>query len=199
MNIINPKKEYKMDYYLIHLDREINIINQINKSNFITQEICDDVSYTNDYIKKSYIINYLDKKMFIYSMITNIRSLESEIKKNDLVISVINNLKDIENFTSIVISHCKNILEFYNTINNNFYIDNYNLNYLDNISIKKTLNYKNIDNIKVLISWNNALYITINNINIAEYETINELINSKLLKNLKRTYVNTFLNLINYL
>ena len=199
MNIINLGLEPKMDYYLTHLDREITLINEINKSNFITQEICDDAFYTNDYIKKSYIVNYSDKKMFIYSMITNIRNLESEIKKDNLLLIKINNKKDIENFVIVLCEHCKNILEFYNNINNYFYIDNYNLNYLDTVSLKKTINYKNIDIIKIIFSWNNNIYITVNNINIAEYETINQLINSKYLKNLKRTMINTFLNFINYL
>ena len=199
MNIINPVQEYKMDYYLTHLDREISLVNKINSSNFITQEICDDTNYTNDYIKKSYIIKYFDKKMFIYSMITNIKNLESEIKKNELSITKINNSKDIENFVNDAINHCRNILEFYNKINNNFYIDDYNLNYLDTISLKKTLNYKNLDNIKIVFGWNEKLYITVNNINIYEYESITELLNSKYLKNLKRTFVNTFLNIIHYL
>ena len=29
MNIINPVQEYKMDYYLTHLDREISLVNKM--------------------------------------------------------------------------------------------------------------------------------------------------------------------------
>lgn len=196
---MNIYKDYDTkDFFLVNMDIELAIIKKAIEKNIIKIIVDDNFVLNQEYIKKFFSIQYKQKFLLKFSLITFSDGLKTIIFKKDKIILQIDDDNDIENFVDYCTDLCVKLYEDFDILDNNFYINKLSTSYYEEIFIKPTYGIKDIKNIKLYLSYQGKYSLFIDNIFLAEFDNVTEIINSNYLNKLKKNYINNFINFFKF-
>lgn len=181
------------DYYMIHLNKENSLKDEFKKINELSLQYSGLCVYNMYFVINEYNIIYKNKIIFRFEMKTYNDIFKTFILKNNKKIDITDYDNLIE-FVKDCEKHTYKILEDFKKIEENFYIDDWN-QYYDEIYLKRKVN-SDVKSVVISINMNNTYEILINNFNNFEYNSIDELLLSSHLNNLKKDLLHSFLQCI---
>lgn len=192
------KMESKENFYFVHLAKELDLIKCANNNTCISLIPLHSCSITCDVISKKYHITYKNMFFFDFKLITTREPIKTSIVKQNTIICEINTEETINNFVKKCEKFVLKVYEDYQKIKYNYYIRDFTF-YLDKIFIKNITSNKNLDYIEIDIMFEGIYVITVSNVLLETYMTLEELIESNCLSVLRRTYFRDFLYMIGLL
>lgn len=182
------------DYYNNHQYIETNLFYIANQTKEI-KIFHDESKKSNFYIVSTYIVIFSGRKMFSFKIKTSCIPLESIVLKNNKEFMRLTNEKSIEAFVDICIKLSIKLVDNYQKIDQNYYI-NESVYYYDIIPLKKKYWQKNSGNVKILINFDGSYSISVEDVVIDSSRQIEDIISSRFLVNWKRTLFHNFLKKI---
>ena len=182
------------DYYNNHQYIETNLFYIANQTKEI-KIFHDESKNSHFYIVSTYIVIFSGTKMFSFKIKTSSIPLESIVLKNNKEFMRLTNEKSIEAFVDICIKLSIKLVDNYQKIDLNYYI-NESVYYYDIIPLKKKYWQKNSGNVKILINFDGSYSITVEDVVIDSSRQIEDIISSRFLVNWKRTLFHNFLKKI---
>ena len=169
-----------MDFYLLHAQRESQLLQTIKNTNTI-KLFKESLKFKNEQNSSSYYgVIYLDKNMCKFSIKTNKEGITTINMKKDFIIT---DQHSIDEFTDTLLNYVIKINEDYLKIKNTYYINR--INFYNEIYLKKpfhTIYYRVIN-----INLDNTYTVFLSNGEVISYNCIEHILQSFHLTEAKRT------------
>jgi len=187
----------EQDFYLIHLDREIEIRKRAEEIGIIKIEQLESCAITPIYVMNEYVVKYQGKLMFRFNLKTSCSPLKTFVLKNNKNIEI-DNERCIEKFITMCENFSLKLIEDHRIFNNHFHIGDWNV-YLEEYPLK--INDKKNNNFvkfvtKIIMNWDNTYNVIINEQIKIQCNTTEEVINLNYLSPLRKGLMNSFLKMM---
>jgi len=187
----------EQDFYLIHLDREIEIRKRAEENGIIKIEQLESCAITPIYVMNEYVVKYQGKWMFRFNLKTSCSPLKTFVLKNNKNIEI-DNERCIEKFITMCENFSLKLIEDHRFFNNYFHIGEWNV-YLEEYPLK--INDKKNNNFaqfvtKIIMNWDNTYNVIINEQIKIQCKTTEEVINLNYLSPLRKGLMNSFLKMM---
>jgi len=182
------------DFYLIHLDKEINVRRIAEKNGFIFIQRDDFSQISIDYISSKYYVYYLGKKIFNFKIITYTKNNATYVLKNNIRI-MLSSIESIVEFVNLCQDNVMKLLDDFNIIKKHFYIGN-NIEFYDEIPLKIPYLSSNWENTTIIVNIDDTYEVILNYLDRISLQTIQEVISSPFLESSRRTRFHNFLKIV---
>lgn len=181
------------DFYLTHLHWESELKKAAEKKKVFTIIRNDTSYYSPNYVSNEFSIQHEHKICFRFNLKTISEPISTFIMKNKKIYSLIDE-NDVDKFIRNCEEFINKLLIDYSKINQNFYIRDW-IVYYDEIPIKKTIGDEDITSVYIKINFDGTYSLDVNNVNIAEYTTIEDIVSSQYIQKMRR---NIFYNILRF-
>jgi len=181
------------DFYLVHLGKEIDLINcakNNNKISIIREDIC---KLTQDFVSKTYHVEYNNIALFRFNLTTTREPINNVIVKHKIIIQEINTNESITNFVKRCEIYAEKIFNDYQLISKKFYINEFSCFY-DKLYIKNVSGNPEMNHVEIEITIDGFYLLIISNVIIYNYLNVDDLIESMYISPLRRTLFKNMLN-----
>lgn len=186
------------DIYLVHLEKEINLINYAKNNSNVVIIREDSCMLTPNYVSKTYHIEYNNFALFRFNLTTTREPMRTVIAKQKIIIQEINTDESIKKFIDKCEKFAVKLIGDYQVIKRIYYIKDWT-NYFDKLYLKNVSGRTDFDYVEIEITIEGFYLLIISNVLIESYGNIDDLIQSKYILPLKRTFFKNILNFVGLL